>query len=143
MHINNVANNIKFGKNVTIYPFTVFEITASSNLVVGNNFTLSYGAVIACNFSIKIGNHVMIGEFSSIRDTTHNFESSDIPFCMQPDKSAEIIIEDNVWIGKGSLILPGTIIEKGVIIGAHSLVKGHLLANSMYAGTPLKLLKKL
>jgi len=47
------------------------------------------------------------------------------------DKSEKIMIGSNVWIGRGSIILPGSVIEDGVIIGAHSVVKGHLKANCM------------
>jgi acetyltransferase-like isoleucine patch superfamily enzyme len=85
----------------------------------------------------------MIGEYTSIRDTTHTYTDPSLPYCSQPDTSAEIIIGNNVWIGRGCIIFPGTVIEDGVIIGANSVVKGHLQAYSLFAGSPAKFLKVL
>ncbi len=143
VYFNTICNNVIIGSDATIYPKTVFEFTENASLVIGNSFTLSYGAILAVRHSIKIGNYVMIGEYSSIRDTTHTYETSAIPYCKQPDKFEEIIIGDNVWIGRGCVILPGTVIENGVIVGAHSVVKGTLKSNCIYAGAPLKLIREI
>ncbi|MBV6550773.1 acyltransferase [Acinetobacter soli] len=53
----------------------------------------------------------------------------------------EINIGDRVWIGNNVIILPGSVIENDVIIGAGSVVKGHLLENGIYAGNPAKLIR--
>ena len=49
-----------------------------------------------------------------------------------------IIIEDDVWIGAGCVFLDGTIVRKGCVIGAMSLVRGELEAYSINVGNPLK-----
>ena len=49
-----------------------------------------------------------------------------------------IIIGDNVFIGYGAIILPGTKIGNNVIVAAGSVVKGKLSDNSIYAGIPAK-----
>jgi len=143
VYFNTICNSVSVGKHATLYPFVVFELAENAKVVIGNNFTLSYGAIFSCRYSVKIGDFVMIGEYSSIRDTTHAHENPGVPYCQQPDKFEEIIIGDNVWIGRGCLILPGSIIENGVIVGAHSVVKGRLKANCMYAGSPLKMVREM
>jgi acetyltransferase-like isoleucine patch superfamily enzyme len=85
----------------------------------------------------------MIGEYTSVRDTSHNYSSQGVPFMEQKDISQPIRIGNNVWIGRGCIIFPGTIIEDGVIVGSNSIVKGHLKANSIYAGAPLKLITQI
>jgi len=50
----------------------------------------------------------------------------------------KIVIRNNVFIGMGAILLPGTYIEDNVIVGARSLIKGRLEANSVYAGIPAK-----
>lgn len=60
------------------------------------------------------------------------------PQYAKSDLIKEIIIGNNVFIGMNVNILPGTIIENNVIIGAGSIVKGNILANSVYAGIPAK-----
>jgi len=143
VYFSTITLHIKIGRNATFYPAIVLEIAENATLSIGDNFTLSYGAVIACNRSVTIGNFVMIGEYSSVRDTTHNHEYSNVPYIKQGDTSEEIFIGNNVWIGRGSIILAGSVIEDGVIIGAHSVVKGHLKAYCMYAGAPLKMIREL
>ncbi len=54
------------------------------------------------------------------------------------DYMSPIIIGNNIFIGYGSIILPGTIVEDNVIIGAGSVVRGNLKSNSVYAGVPVK-----
>jgi len=143
VEVNTLCTNMKMGKNASLYANTVFEVAQLANLTIGDNFTLSYGAIIACNHSVQIGNNVMIGEYSSIRDTTHNYKDLSLPYCQQPDLSEAIIIGNNVWIGRGTIVFPGSVIEDGVIVGAHSVVKGRLTANQVYAGSPLKMIKEL
>ena len=138
-----VCNNVTIGTKATLYPYCIFEVSENARLTIGDNFTLSYGSLIACNYSLKIGDFVMIGEYSSVRDTTHKHEYSSIPYCQQEDESSEIIIGNNVWIGRGCLILPGSVIEDGVIIAAHSVVKGRLKSYCMYGGTPARIIKEM
>lgn len=134
--------NVEIGKNLVIKENAVFEFARDSKLKIDNHCFLSYGVLICCNKSIQIGDYVQIGEYTSIRDTTHNYSNLNIPIKKQGDISLDIIIGNDVWIGRGCIIMPGTIIEDGVVIGANSVVKGRLETNCIYAGTPAKLIKQ-
>lgn len=141
--IKGIGNHIYFGYITYLYDKVIIEISEHARLKVGNHFTLSYGGLIACHHSIEIGDYVMIGEYTSIRDTSHNYSTEGVVFMEQRDVSQPIKIGNNVWIGRGCIIFPGTIIEDGVIVGANSIVKGHLRSNSIYAGAPLKLVSQI
>lgn len=53
--------------------------------------------------------------------------------------SKPILIGDHVWIGQDSLILKGTQIGSGSIVGGHSVVAGKKLpSNTIYGGNPAK-----
>src|ERR1039457_1437053 len=80
VHISGIGNNVRIGKHATLYEDTIFEINEKSKLSIGDYFTLSYGSLIACRQSILIGNYVMIGEYSSIRDTTHAYDDPAVPY---------------------------------------------------------------
>jgi len=58
------------------------------------------------------------------------------------DLFGKITIGNNVFIGLNCIILPGTVIEDNVIVGAGSVVRGHLKTNSIYAGVPVKFILK-
>lgn len=132
-----------FGDRLIIYDNVVFEVyNKTATIIVGNNCMVSYGVIFSCSSKIEIGNNVWIGEYVSIRDSTHEF-SVNVPLGSGIDLSGSIKIGDNVWIGRGSIILPGTVIGDNVVIGANSVVKGNCEANSLYAGAPVRLKKRL
>lgn len=54
-----------------------------------------------------------------------------------------IEIKDGCWIGANSTILPGTVIEKGCVIAAGSVVKGRCRQDALYAGVPAKVIREL
>lgn len=133
--------NVKIGNGVNIYQSCIFEFSSDAVFVVGDNSLLSYGVLISCRKSIRIGNEVQIGEYTSVRDSTHLYGYANEVIKNIPDESAAIQIGNNVWIGRGCIIMPGTIIEDGVVVGANSVVKGLLQKNGIYAGAPCRLIK--
>ena len=54
-----------------------------------------------------------------------------------------VIIEDNVWIGEGVVILPNVRIGKSAIIGANSVVNADVPANAVIGGIPAKIIRQL
>lgn len=131
-----------FGDKLIIYDNVVFEVYNKSAIIkVGKNCICSFGVIFSCSDKIEIGDNVWIGEYSSIRDSTHVF-SSQTNLGEIEDMVSSIKIGNNVWIGRGSIILPGSLIEDNVVIGANSLVKGRCEANSLYVGNPAYLKKK-
>lgn len=57
------------------------------------------------------------------------------------DALRPIVIGDNVWIGRGCLVLPGCVIEEGVVVAANSVVRGRLEKDGIYGGRPAKFIK--
>jgi acetyltransferase-like isoleucine patch superfamily enzyme len=133
----------QFGENLVIYDNVIFEShNEDGQISIGKNCILSYGVIISCKHKIEIGNDVWIGEYSSIRDSTHKFSIA-LTLKDSIDYDMPIKIGNNVWIGKNCLIFPGSKIEDNVVIGANSIVKGNCVANSLYVGNPAYLKKKL
>lgn len=55
----------------------------------------------------------------------------------------EVIIHDDVWVGAGTIILPGVTVGRGSIIGAGSVVNKDISEYSVFAGNPAKLIRLL
>jgi acetyltransferase-like isoleucine patch superfamily enzyme len=137
-----LGSNI-FGDNMVIYDNVVIEShNPKGQIIFGNDCILSYGVLISCTDKIVVGNDVWIGEYTSIRDSTHSFSIYQT-LKSTADAVAPITIGSNVWIGKNTLILPGAIIGNNVIIAANSIIKGRCEDNCMYAGAPAVLKKYL
>ena len=113
-----------------------------SQLQLGNHCTL--GANVSIPNDTIVGNYSMISRQTFILHGNHRFDNPDIPIKLQgsyPDK--QTIIEDDVWIGGNTTILPGVTIGKESIIGAGSVVSGDIPAGVMAAGNPCRVLRRL
>lgn len=53
----------------------------------------------------------------------------------------KVIIEDNVWLGTGVIVLPGVRIGNGSIIAANSVVNKNVPPMVIAGGNPLKIIK--
>jgi len=128
--IHGIANRITMGKCNNIYDYSIFHFNSECHFETGDHVIFSYHVLVTCEHDIRIGNYVQIGEFTSIRDSTHNY-SVEGNMMGSEDKKAPILIGNNVWIGRGCLICEGAIIEDGVVVGANSVVKGRLVKDTI------------
>lgn len=153
---------LKIGKNVIFEKGTmVFHpetIILHDNIYVGHNTILKgyyknsmeigEGTWIGqnCFFhsagGIKIGKAVGIGPCVKILTSNHVEENISIPVIHNPLEFKEVIIEDGVDIGIGVIILPGIRIGEGSIIGAGSVVTHDVVAHTVVAGSPARLIRK-
>lgn len=94
---------------------------------VGNNCRI-HGALIHAGAQIEIGDNVLIASGVKI------FDSNGHELCVSKpelrlnssDKPRPIKIGNNVWICTDVIILPGSVIDDGAVIGARSVVSGHV-----------------
>jgi virginiamycin A acetyltransferase len=145
IEVSSMGTNTHIGRNCKIDNFVkIKHVGGTGDIIIGENVYLNSGTVLYSGNGIKIGNDVLIGPNCSLVPSNHNFSDVNIPIRLQkflPSKGG-IVIEDDVWIGAGVTILDGTIIKKGCIVGANSLVKGQLEEYTIYAGNPLQVIKK-
>ena len=124
----------------------LFVVGKGAKISIGNNVGISSSAFIS-HKNIKIGNNVKIGGNSVIYDT--DFHSLD--YLKRRDKaldflnkeSQEVVIEDDVFIGAHTTILKGVKIGRNSIIGASSVVSKSIPPNQIWAGNPIKFIRKI
>lgn len=108
-----------------------------ARLKIGENTTVGFGTCIVSSLNITIGRDCMIAPYVYIVDSNHGM-APDLPFNKQENKVAAVVIEDNVWIGAHSVILPGVRIASGSIVGANSTVTKSITSPGVYVGSPAK-----
>ena len=86
---------------------------------------------------ITIGNDVFIGPKVNLITINHDPD----PDNRSATYGRPIVIEDKVWIGINSTILPGVKIGYGAIIGAGSVVTKDVPAMTIVAGNPARIIK--
>jgi Acetyltransferase (isoleucine patch superfamily) len=89
---------------------------------------------------ITIGNDVMIAAHTIISSQTHD---PNAPLFRETQIMKPVVIEDNVWIGSGAIILPGVHIGTGSVIGAGSVVTKDVPPGSVVVGGPSKVIRQL
>lgn len=93
---------------------------------------------LSAPFLLRIGDHVNIAGPATI--LTHDYSWSVIKGKWGDliGNEKPVVIGSNVFIGWGATVLCGTTVEDNVVIGAHSVVSGHVQGDSVYGGAPAK-----
>lgn len=92
------------------------------------------------NMAIRIGNDCMLSNHIIIRTSdAHPVIDLETNERINPAKS--VLIGNHVWIAPNTTIMKGSIIEKGSIIGSHTVVTKSIPMNSLAVGMPAKVLK--
>ncbi len=110
------------------------------NIVIGEHCYINSGTVIYSGNGIFIGNNVLIAANCTLAPVNHAYKDPDTLIRKQgfePSKGG-ITIEDDVWIGVGTVVLDGAKIRAGSVIGACSLVIGETEVYSINSGIPIK-----
>jgi acetyltransferase-like isoleucine patch superfamily enzyme len=123
-------------KSEILYPSI---IKGKSNIHIGSNTCIGEFAHIWGSGGLYIGDRVLIASHVSITTLTHDYTSSNMRFANAISKP--IIINNDVWIGTNSTILPGTRIGVGAVVGAGSVVTKDVPPYSIVVGVPAKVVK--
>lgn len=90
---------------------------------------------------ITIGADTILGPYVHINSTNHVFARRDAPIITQGYNQADIEIGRDVWIGAHSVVLAGSKIGDGAVIGANSVVRGEIPAHAIAVGSPARVIK--
>lgn len=136
----------KCGKNVTFFP-TKSDFFYK-NIIIDNNVYIGPGAsFILSKSSLRIMNNSFFGPNVTIRGGNHSshivgkfmIDYLDSDKLQSDDKN--VVIEEDVWVGTGVIILKGVTIGRGSIIAAGAVVTKSVLPYSIVGGVPSKLIK--
>ncbi|MFQ4139758.1 acyltransferase [Nodosilinea sp. PGN35] len=142
-----IRKNVVFGCNLHVGPGSVIE--APHHLSIGDNVYVGKNCTIECDGSI--GDHVLIANMVGlIGRYDHDYSVVGVPVRQSPwigdlkydgpGKGLEIVVEDDVWIGYGAILLSGVKVGRGAIVAAGSVVTRDVPPYAIVAGTPAKVL---
>lgn len=141
-----IQNSWNIGNNVTIETYcSIFsrETINAGRLSVGDGSRIGDNTIIDLVDDVEIGNNVAIGPNCTFYTHDHIYTNKNLPTWKGGIIKKPIIIEDDSWIGANVTILPGVLIGRRSIVAAGSVVTTSVPSNSIYAGVPAKLIKRI
>lgn len=139
--ILSIGQKSSVGTGTLLYVFSQGD--EASSLIIGSKTAINeYNNIRACGGNIRIGDCCQIAQFCTLVASNHATETTQ---CMRDapwsSSKVSIIVEDDVWIGANSVILPGVTIGRGAVIGAGAVVTRNVPPYSIYAGVPARLVR--
>lgn len=136
------------GENVQIT--APFFVDYGKFIRIGNNSEVNMNCVfLDCN-RIVIGDNVMIAPGVHIYTVFHPLRAEDRFQAVAGEKypsgvglTTPVTIADEVWIGGGSIVLPGVEIGRGSVVGAGSVVTKSIPPGVLAVGNPCRVVRSL
>lgn len=158
---------IRLGKFVTIHDFSYIDGSSLKGIIIGDYCTIGRNNYVRsgnlashdgyfimetrsssnndCFFGatggIHIGSNVMIGPNVTIITERHVVAQTDKAMRDQGIEKLPVTIEDDTWLGANAVILGGTMIGGGAVVGAASIVTKSVGRGEVVAGNPARVLR--
>jgi maltose O-acetyltransferase len=124
----------KIGKNVTLERGSWFE--HPENITIGDDTGANRYCFIHAGGGVEIGRNVMLGPFVTIYSQNHNWRERGICIADQGRTRAKVVIEDDVWLCAGSVVLPGVKVRMGTVVAAGAVVTRDTEPYAVVGGIP-------
>jgi maltose O-acetyltransferase len=111
------------------------KIHLGADVYININCTLLDGGLI------KIGNHTMLGP--NVQLLTINHPTIGQQRLKKTSYAGDITIGENVWLGAGTIVLPGVSIGDNCVIGAGSVVTKDIAKDTLCGGNPAQRIRDL
>lgn len=144
-HLADIEDSIKgstvsINENSMVDAFVKFKAAGGDgDITIGKNCYINSGCVFYIGNGITIGDDVLIAANCTLAPVNHSISKKHIPIRRQGFSRSKggIKIEDDVWIGAGSVVLDGAHLSQGCVIAANSTVDGFIEPYSINKGNPL------
>ena len=127
----------KVDESVTLLP--PYYVDFGKNIRIGKRCWIQQGCTFFDRGGITIGNDVFIAPKVNLITINHDSD----PENRSATYGRPIVIEDKVWIGINSTILPGVTVGYGSIVGANSVVIHDVSPYTVVGGNPAKFIKEI
>jgi len=131
-------SDISIEKDVSLDDGVVLLCTGApkqNKIVIDQGAYLNRYTMLDAHSQISIGRNCMIGPYCYITDANHG-RAPGMLVKEQKMEPRAVVIEDDVWLGAGVVVLPGVRLGRGCVIGAGAVVTDDVPAGAVFAGVP-------
>ncbi|MFO0590952.1 MAG: hypothetical protein U0441_25640 [Polyangiaceae bacterium] len=107
-------------------------------LEIGNHVTIGFGAAIAAEMRVQIGDGAHLGPMVMLLDSDYHVAGDSTA----PPEASPIVIGPGAWLGEGVTVLRGATIGRGARVEAGSVVSGNVPEGAHVAGVPARVIKE-
>lgn len=101
------------------------------NLRAGALTVMGDDATLICAAPITIGDRCVVSQYTYLTTESRDLNNAD-----RRHRREAITLEDDVWIATDTLVLPGSHVRAGTVVGARAMVDGELAGWSIATGEP-------
>lgn len=134
-----VGGGITLGDRCTVYDFCQLvtdDFDENCGIQIGDDCHFNYGCYLSGTGGLVIGNHCLFGPGVKIVTGGHRYDDLQRPMIEQGLTTGRVVIEDDVWVGAGAIILPHVTLGRGAIVAAGAVVTKDVAPYHMVAGIP-------
>ncbi|MEG0018971.1 MAG: sugar O-acetyltransferase [Oscillospiraceae bacterium] len=145
-----ILNELLGGRGLNLWITPPFFVDYGNNIFFGDNCEVNMNCTFLDDNKIIIGDNALIAPNVQIYTAFHPTNAADrfgtatkdgtFAFCKT--QTAPVIIGNNVWIGGGSIILPGVTIGDNAVVGAGSVVTRDIPNNVIAYGNPCRVIRE-
>ena len=132
---------VRVGHDSGIYHGTFFDLGPDGEVEIGNYCTL-VGAIISTNARVVIGDYAFLAHEVVLADSfaakPFGAEAEPCGDTGFPEQTSVITVGKNSWIGARAVLLSGTRIGEGAIVGAAAMVDFEVPPHAIVAGNPAR-----
>ncbi|MDQ3684796.1 MAG: acyltransferase, partial [Acidobacteriota bacterium] len=147
---------LTLGDATGAYDRATFMIGKEGRVTVGA-YTVLNGTYLVCHERINIGSHCLIAWGSVItdtwlapdssiderRDVLHRAAADSLRRLAAFARPRPVTLEDNVWVGFDSVVLPGVMLGRGAVVGCKTVIAENVPAYAVVVGDPARIIRYL
>lgn len=140
-----VCQGVRIGSNVRLYRdcrLVVDQVIPESGILLEDGVALNFGCYIDGSGGVRIQKKTVLGPNVVIVSSMHRIVS-DLPLSESGKKFASVNIGPEVAIGANSVILAGVHIGAGSAVASGSVVARDVPKNSVVAGNPARVVRRI
>ncbi len=109
------------------------EIRAPRGVSIGEGSSIGHDSILDGRGGLRIGSSVNLSSGVWIWTSEHDVNSPGFS-----GTSAEVVVEDYVWLGGRVIVLPGVTVGKGAVVASGAVVTKNIAPYDIVAGVPAK-----
>lgn len=160
-HLISIGDNVHFDKYCIIatgktilgkvsFKKNVDHQRRDAEIYIGDNIHFAQFCILMGHGGISIGNNVVLSagcKLYSLTNVAYDFEDREKITSIMPYNQANflkgaIVLRDNVWLGLGTVVMPGVTVEKDSFSVTNSVLISSFSENSYIAGSPATTIRK-